>query len=134
LRLGGGLVSGGTDIYYLYFTNTSGTACVLRGYPAVAAVTGPDDTATQIGSGAQPVANSPAAPQLLKPGAKAQATLRFARRGNFASAQCHQVNVLYLKIFPPGENTAAYVGIDEQTCDQTTLPTMTITTILPDQA
>jgi hypothetical protein len=134
LRIGGGLVSGGTDIYYLYFTNTSGTGCVLRGYPAVSAVTGPDDTAGQVGSGAQPAAIWPAAPLLLKPGTRVQATLRFARTGNFASAQCHHVNVLFLKIFPPGDNTAAYAGIDEQTCDQTTLPTMTITTVIPDRA
>jgi hypothetical protein len=134
LRLGGGLVSAGTDVYYLYFRNASGKPCTLRGYPVVSAVTGPDDTATQIGSGAQPVAATPTATQLLKPGTTVQATLRFARTGNFTAAACHHVNVLYLKIFPPGEDTPAYAGIDEQTCDQTTLPTMSITPLVPDQA
>jgi hypothetical protein len=134
LRIGGGLVSGGTDTYFIYFTNASGKACALRGYPVVTAVTGPDKTAQQVGDGAQPAAAPPASTQVLRPGGKAQATLRFARTGNFAASQCHRVNVLYLSIFPPGQDTAAYAGIDEQTCEQTTLPTMTVTTIGPDNA
>lgn len=134
LRTGGGLVSGGTDIYFIYFTNASGKTCALRGYPVISAVTGPDNTAQQVGDGAQPVATPPATTQVLRPGAKAQATLRFAHTGNFTAPQCHHVNVLYLSIFPPGQDTSAYVGIDEQICDQTTLPTMTITTIGPDHA
>ncbi len=134
LRIGGGLVSGGTHVYFIYFTNASGKTCALRGYPVVTAVTGPVNTAQQVGDGAQPVATPPATTQVLRPGAKAQATLRISHTGNFAAPQCHRMNVLYLSIFPPGQDTAAYAGIDEQICDQTTLPTMTITTIGPDQA
>ncbi len=133
LRIGGGLVSGGADVYYLYFTNTSRTQCSLLGYPDVSAVTGPANPASQIGPVAQQAATWPAAPQLLKPGRSTQATLRFARTGNFTSPQCQHVNVLFLKIFPPGDTTGAYAGgIDEQVCAQTTLPTMTITTVIPD--
>ena len=134
LRIGGGLVSGGTDTYFIYFTNASGKTCALRGYPVVTAVTGPDKTAQQVGDGAQPVAAPPATIQVLRPGAKAQATLRFAHTGNFTAPQCHHVSALYLSIFPPGQDTAAYAGIDEQICDQTTLPTMTITPIGLDHA
>jgi hypothetical protein len=133
LRIGGGLASGGADIYYLYFTNTSRAECLLRGYPGVSAVTGPGTSASPIGPGAQQAATWPAHLQLLKPGRAAQATLRFARTGNFAAPQCHHVNVLFLKIVPPGDTTAAYAGgIDEQICAQATLPTMTITTVIPD--
>jgi Protein of unknown function (DUF4232) len=133
LRIGGGLASGGADIYYLYFTNASRAECLLRGYPAVSAVTGPGTSASPIGPGAQQAATWPAHLQLLKPGRTAQATLRFARTGNFAAPQCHHVNVLFLKIVPPGDTTAAYAGgIDEQICAQATLPTMTITTVIPD--
>ena len=132
LRIGGGLVSGGAAIYYIYFKNTGGTVCMLRGYPGVSAVTGPSDSASQIGSDAQQAATWPVAPQLLEPGQSAQATLRFARTGNFVLPQCHHVNVLFLKIFPPGDTTAAYAGIDEQVCAETSLPTMTITTVIPD--
>jgi hypothetical protein len=133
LRIGGGLASGGADIYYLYFTNTSRAECLLRGYPGVSAVTGPGTSASLIGPGAQQAATWPAQLQLLKPGRAAQATLRFARTGNFAAPQCHHVNVLFLKIVPPGDTAAAYTGgIDEQICAQATLPTMTITTVIPD--
>ncbi len=133
LRIGGGLVSGGTDIFYLYFTNNSRTDCLLRGYPGVSAVTGPASSASQIGSGAQRAATGPAAPQLLKPGRTTQATLRFARTGNFVSPQCHHVTVMFLRIFPPGDPTAVYAGgLEEQVCAQTALPTMTITTVIPD--
>jgi hypothetical protein len=133
LRIGGGLVSGGADVYYIYFKNTGGTVCMLRGYPGVSVVTGPSDSASQIGADAKRTATWPMNPQLLKPGHIAQATLRFAKAGNFASPQCHHVNVLFLKIFPPGAATAAYAGIDEQVCAQATLPTMTITTVIPDR-
>ena len=62
-----------------------------------------------------------------------QATLRFARTGNFVSPQCHHVTVMFLRIFPPGDPTAVYAGgLEEQVCAQTTLPTMTITTVIPD--
>jgi hypothetical protein len=132
LRIGGGVVSGGADIYYIYFKNTGGTVCMLRGYPGVSAVTGPGDSASQIGADAKRTATWPMASQLLKPGLSAQATLRFAKAGNFVSPQCRHVNVLFLKIFPPGAATAAYAGIDEQVCAQTTLATMTITTVIPD--
>jgi hypothetical protein len=132
LRIGGGLVSSGADIYFLYFKNTSGTVCTLRGYPGVSAVTGPAGSASQIGAAAERTATSPVATQLLKPGGSAQATLEFARAGNYVSAQCHHVDVLYLKIFPPGDTTATYAGIDEKACAETTLPTMTITTVIPD--
>jgi len=133
LRLGGGLASGGADIYYLYFTNASRTECLLRGYPGVSAVTGPGTPASPIGPGAQQAPTWPAHLQLLTPGRAAQATLRFARTGNFAAPQCHHVSVLFLKIVPPGDTTAAYAGgIDEQICAQAALPTMTITTVIPD--
>jgi Flp pilus assembly protein CpaB len=132
LRIGGGLVSDGADIYYIYFKNTAAAACTLRGYPGVSAVTGPDGSASQIGSDAKRASTSPVASQLLKPGRSVQATLRFARTGNFVLPQCQHVNVLFLKIFPPGGATAAYAGIDEQVCAETTLPTMTITTVIPD--
>jgi hypothetical protein len=95
-------------------------------------VTGPTESASQIGAGAERTATSPVASQLLKPGRSAQATLQFARAGNYVSPQCHHVNVLYLKIFPPGDTTATYAGIDEKVCAETTLPTMTITTVAPD--
>jgi hypothetical protein len=129
--LGGGLVSGGADVYYIYFTNTGKTACTLRGYPAVAAVTGPDGSASQIGPAATQSAASPATPQLLQPGHTTQATLRFVKTGAFTSSQCHRVPVLFLKIVPPGTTTARYAGIDEQACAGATLPTMTITTVAP---
>jgi hypothetical protein len=132
LRIGGGLVSDGADIYYIYFKDTGATACTLRGYPGISAVTGPDGSASQIGSDAKRASTSPVASQLLKPGRSVQATLRFARTGNFVLPQCQHVNVMFLKIFPPGGATAAYAGVDEQVCAETTLPTMTITTVIPD--
>ena len=133
LRIGGGLVNDGADIYYIYFKNTGATACTLRGYPGISAVTGPDGSASQIGSDAKRTPTSPVATQLLKPGQSVQATLRFARTGNFVLPQCQHVNVMFLKIFPPGGTTAAYAGIEEQVCAETTLPTMTITTVIPDR-
>jgi hypothetical protein len=133
LRIGGGFVSDGADTYYIYFKNAGPTACTLRGYPGVSAVTGPGNSASQIGSDAKRTATSPVASQLLKPGQSVQATLQFGRAGNYVSPQCQHVNVSFLKIFPPGNTTATYAGsLDERVCAETTLPTMTITTVIPD--
>ena len=90
-------------------------------------------TSWSIGPGARRAATWPAHLQLVTPGRTAQATLRFARTGNFAAPQCHHVSVLFLKIVPPGDTTAAYAGgIDDQICAQPTLPTMTIATVISD--
>lgn len=90
-------------------------------------------SASQIGSGAQQATTWPADPQLLAPGRTAQATLRFVRTGNFTSPQCQHVNVLFIRVVPPGNAAAALAaGVDEQVCAQATLPTMTITTVIPD--
>jgi hypothetical protein len=132
LPLGGGLVSGGTDIYYVYFKNTGSTACTLGGYPAVTAVTGPDGSASQVGPAAAQSAAYPAATQLLRPGQLTRATLSFAT-GNLTSSQCHPVQALFLKIVPPGATTADYAGIDEKVCS-TDLPIMTITAVYPNPA
>jgi Protein of unknown function (DUF4232) len=135
LRLGGGLVKGGDDIYYLYFVNSGGAACVLRGYPSVSAVTGPSGTGRQIGAAAQRAATSPAAAQLLQPGNSAEATLIFARTGNYVSALCRHAKVQFVRVVPPGDTTALYEGeIYDQVCAETTLPTMTITTVKPDSS
>lgn len=135
MRLGGGLVNGGGDIYYLYFVNAGRAECVLRGYPGVSAVTGPGGTASQIGAAAQRAAASPPAAQLLQPGKSAEATLVVTRTGNYLSAQCHHARLQFLKVFPPGDTTALYVGgIDDQVCAETALPTMTITTVKPDSS
>jgi hypothetical protein len=133
LFIGGGLVRGGASIYYIYFTNKGGTACTLRGYPGISAVTAPNEGGSQIGSDAKQVATSPIATLLLKPGQVAQATLRFAKTGNYLSPQCQHVHVMFLKIFPPGDTTPFYGGgLYDQVCAETTLPTMTTTTVFAD--
>ena len=98
-------------------------------------MTGPDGTASQVGSAATQSATYPAATQLLQPGQITQATLRFAKTGNFASPQCDPKRVLFLKISPPGSTIADYAGgLYEQVCSAAALPTMTVTTVHPGQS
>ena len=58
------MVRDGAGIYYIYFKNAGAAACTLTGYPGVSAVTGPSDSASQIGSDAKRTATSLVRPQL----------------------------------------------------------------------
>jgi hypothetical protein len=126
----------------LEFTNNSGVACTLYGYPGVADTT--DTTpASQVGtqavrtSGGQALRTTdvPATLITLAPGATASATLIIVDVGVYYHA-CNQVNVRYLEVYPPGQTSAAYVPDTGYTHNACTNPEdqLGITTIEPGSA
>jgi uncharacterized protein DUF4232 len=109
----GGAAAGSTYVP-IDFTNTSGSACTLDGYPGVSFVRGP--SGGQLGNPA--TRNPAAAPAMvtLAPGAVAHAMLQVAEAGNFSQSACTPVTAHWLKIFPPNQALAIYARYDVQAC------------------
>jgi len=95
------------------FTNTTGSACTLFGYPGVSFVTSP--SGSQLGRPAD--RNPPTATLVtLAPGGVAHATIRVAQAANYSASQCVPVTAHWLKIYPPNQFTAIYARYTTQAC------------------
>jgi uncharacterized protein DUF4232 len=98
------------------FTNTSGSACGMYGYPGVSFVTAGSGAGTQVGAAAQ---ENPAFGKLdvrLAPGGVAHAWLQVAQAGNFPAHTCKPQTVEWLKVFPPDQTVAVYVNHSFDAC------------------
>ena len=106
----------GSTYYPVDFTNTSGSACGMYGYPGVSFVTAGSSTGTQVGAAAQ---ENPAFGKLavrLAPGGVAHAWLQVAAAGNFPAHACQPQTVNWLKVFPPDQTVAIYVSHSFDAC------------------
>jgi hypothetical protein len=109
----GGAAAGSTYVP-IDFTNTTGSACTLFGYPGVSFVTSP--SGSQIG---RPATRNPAAPATLvtlAPGGTAHSTVQVADAGNYSASACSPVTAHWLKIFPPNQTAALYASYTVQAC------------------
>jgi hypothetical protein len=97
------------------FTNTSGAACTLYGYPGIALTTS-TTTASQVGLAATRSTGQPYRVVTLAPKASASATLHLARVVNYPAARCGPVSGSFLQVYPPGQKTAVYLSYQGQTC------------------
>jgi Protein of unknown function (DUF4232) len=104
----------GSLYYPLLFTNVSGAACTLYGYPGAAFVTGPGGTV--IGGAAVRNPTFPKALVTLAPGGVAHASLQVAVAANYPAATCKPVTAHWLRVFPPGQYAARPVALTAQTC------------------
>ena len=120
-NMGGG--AAGSTYVPIQFTNTSGTACAMYGFPGVSFVTG--QGGSQIGAPAQRSAAAKVTVTLAAH-ATAHAWLQIAEAGNYPASSCHVTNANWLKIYPPGNTAAAYVSHAFQTCSSAKVVTMTI--------
>ena len=116
----------GGVIVTLVFTNASGSACTLYGYPGVSLVS---SAQTQIGLAAK---RSGTAVKLitLGPGATASASLQIVDALNFPSTTCDPVKAAYLRVYPPNQTASVLLANTSQTCSK---PVQTLT-INPVQA
>jgi hypothetical protein len=97
------------------FTNTSGAACTLYGYPGVALTTAMT-SASQVGPAATRNPAQPARIVTLAPRASASATLRLVQVANYPAGRCGPVSGSFLQVYPPGQKTAVYLSYQGQTC------------------
>jgi hypothetical protein len=106
----------GSTYYPVDFTNTSGSACAMFGYPGVSFVTAGSGSGTQVGAAAQ---ENPAFGKLavrLDPGGVAHAWLQVGTAGNFPETACKPQTVEWLKVFPPDQTVAVYVSHSFDAC------------------
>jgi len=128
LKLTVGTASGaaGTIFYPLDFTNTSGSACTMYGYPGVAFASSPGGS--QIGAPAS--RRTSAAPTVITvpPGATAHATL--AVSDVLIGNNCHhQVPVKWVQVYPPDQFSALFARLSRPGCADKSLVTMGVTTV-----
>ena len=114
---GGRLEPGGT-YYTLEFTNVSGRACRLYGYPEVSAYAGQGTGGIQIGSAAAHDPSVRPQPVTLAPGQTAHSVLRVTSTGTFQSAACAQVTAPELRVMLPNQVRPAFVPIHLSACSK----------------
>jgi hypothetical protein len=128
LKLTVGTANGaaGTIFYPLDFTNTSGSACTMYGYPGVAFVS--SRGGSQIGAPAsRRIATAPTV-ITVAPGATAHATL--AVSDVLIGNNCkHQLQVNWVQVYPPDQFKALFAPLSRQGCADKSLVTMGVTTV-----
>ena len=105
-NVGGG--AAGSQYVPISFTNTSGTACAIYGFPGVSFVTGPNGS--QIGAPASRQTSFPLVAVTVAAHATAHAWLQVAEAGNYPPSTCHPVTANWLKVYPPANTAASYIG------------------------
>lgn len=106
------------------FTNTSGSACTLYGYPGVSFVTGP--AGTQIGAAATRASNISSVSVVVAAHATAHAWLQVVGAGNYPAATCRLVTAHWLRVFAPGNTAASYVGHSFPACSDAKVAILTV--------
>jgi hypothetical protein len=109
-----GGVAAGSYFVPLDFTNISGQACELGGYPAVALTMGV--SGAQVGAVAATDHAVPAGPVVLSPGGTAHAWLQVVSTSSYPAARCHPVTAAGLRVTAPGTASASYVAHPVPAC------------------
>jgi hypothetical protein len=105
----------GTTFYNLHFTNLSGHACTLNGFPFLFAV---NLAGHQVGPRAK--FRKPPAPHLVTVanGKTATARLGIVDTGVFSPSACHPVTAAGFKVFPPNQQRAKLVPFPFSACSR----------------
>jgi Domain of unknown function (DUF4232) len=103
------------SIYYpLQFTNLSGHACAMRGFPGVSAI---DQNGHQLGSPAVWDRVAPVRTVVLAPGATAHTILQYSDAAVSTAPGCHPVfSTVALRVYPPGQYSATYAAFGLEAC------------------
>jgi Protein of unknown function (DUF4232) len=107
-------VAAGSSFVPLEFTNISGQACELAGYPTVALTMGL--SGAQVGARAATDRAVPAGPVVLAPGGIAHAWLQVLSTASYPASKCHPVTAAGLRITVPGTASASYVAHPVPAC------------------
>jgi hypothetical protein len=104
----------GTTFYKLHFTNLSGHACTLNGFPFLFAV---NLTGHQVGPRA---VFRPPSPHLVTVGngKTVTAVLGIVDTGNFPRSACRPVTAAGLRVFPPNQTRSKLVPFPFSACSR----------------
>jgi len=111
LGVGEGGAAAGSTYYPLEFTNISNRRCRLLGFPGVSALAG-----GQLGSPAQRNRAHPTQPIILLPAATAHTVLQLTDVGNFSPSKCKPTDASALRVYPPGQFSAAEIPFTFRAC------------------
>ncbi|HEX4323202.1 MAG TPA: DUF4232 domain-containing protein [Gaiellaceae bacterium] len=106
----------GSTYFKLEFTNLSGSACTLTGYPGVSGV---DRSGHQLGTAAGHDPATAAHTVTLANGATKAATLRIVEAGNFPASTCHLTTAAGLRVYPPNQTASKLVPFPFRACART---------------
>ncbi len=118
----------GSTYYPIDFTNASGSACTLYGYPGVSFVT---KSGSEVGAAATESPVYPRTLVTLSPGAIVHAELQVGTAANYPSSTCNPVAVHRLRVFPPGQTSALFVSLTATACANPAVPLLTVQTVQP---
>ena len=113
----------GTTYYPLEFTNISGHACSLLGYPGVSAISG---TGQQLGSPAGWGSLSGARRAVLAPGATAHTILAIHDVYAYTKRACDPADTVELRIYPPDQRLATTAAFSFEACSRPGIVYMSI--------
>lgn len=106
----------GSIYYNLEFTNQSGHACTLLGYPGVSAV---NLAGHQLGSAGGRNPTHAAKLITLANQATASSVLQIVEAGNYPSSKCGQTSAAGVLVYPPGQTSAKIVPFPFAACTGT---------------
>ena len=121
--LGAAQGTAGSAYQVIVLANISGKTCALYGYPGVSFVSGVGGS--QIGKDA--ARDRTTAPKVvtLAPGQNGSFALRVVDTAALPAASCDPVTAKWLKIYPPENTTALYVGYTAHACASKTATVLT---------
>jgi hypothetical protein len=114
VALGRGDGAAGSTYYPLDFSNASGDACTLFGYPGVSFVTGVGGS--QIGNAASRNPAFASESVTIAAGGVVHAALQVVNAQNFPRADCHPVAAHWLRIYPPNQTAPLYLSFTAPAC------------------
>jgi hypothetical protein len=116
VNLGAGSVAAGTTSWPLDFTNTGSRACTLSGYPGVSATNAKGGQLCRADD-RQPIFT--ARTVTIPAGGTAHAYLFWLQVLNFTPSRCKIGTASLLKVYPPGQRSAADTFFSMQVCRST---------------
>jgi hypothetical protein len=108
-----GSSASGMTAYELELSNVSKHACMLIGFPGVAAV---GVNGHHLGSPAVRDHSDPTRPVILAPAVTSHVFLRIFDVTRFAQSACHVAGAIGLKVVPPNDRTALVVPFTFKAC------------------
>jgi hypothetical protein len=114
LNTQGGGAAAGSSFYKLEFTNQSGHACTLVGFPGVSAV---DLHGRELGSAARKNPSSKRVVSLAN-GATVGSVLQIVVAANFPQSACRRVPAAGLRVYPPNQTASKVVPFPFDACSR----------------
>jgi hypothetical protein len=113
----------GSVYYHLRFTNLSGRACTLHGYPGVSAIR---IGGRQLGRAAGRNAARPSRRIVVASGATANSVLRIVNAGNYPASRCRPTTAAGLRVYPPNQRASQVVPFPFRACSGTRPAVLTV--------